>query len=143
MARQSMSEEVKAAALADLLAGEQPAVVAQRYGINRGTVKSWKARLASTDASTAPLDASVDAVIRQPAVEDRQARIGALIIQLLEARLAAQIAIAEHVRTNGTWINEQTASDLASLDGHLHRTTVDVLDRLAGSRRLADDRDSN
>jgi hypothetical protein len=144
MAQQPIPAEIKAAALADLLAGEQPAIVAKRYGLNRTTVNSWKSRLtAFADASTAPLDASANApgttLVRQPTVEDRQARIGTLILELLEARLVASIAIAHHIQTNDTWINVQTASDLATLDGHLHTATVAVLDRLADSRRAADD----
>jgi DNA-binding transcriptional regulator LsrR (DeoR family) len=147
MARQQVSAEIKAAALADLLAGDQPAIVAQRYGLNRDTVNKWKQRLSthlsvdmSTDMST---DKCVDtpsetSLVRRPTIEDRQTRIGELIIELLEARLAAQLAIARHVETNDAWIFAQSAADMASLDAHLHRTAVDTLDRLASRRRPED-----
>lgn len=137
MARQQYSEDVKAAAMADLMAGEQPAVVAQRYGLPPGTVRQWKNRMAVTLAVTpdvTPHDPPRVTAIQRPNVEDRQARIGSLIIELLQARLEAQLALARHITTNDAWVDKQTASDLASLDGHLHRTAVDVLDRLAGRR---------
>lgn len=138
--RQSYSEEIKAAAMADLMSGEQPAVVAQRYGLNRETVKTWKKRLEPiTEPAHEPITEPDTTIIRRPTYQLQQERIGSLIIQVLEARLQAQVAIAHHVRTNGTWINNQSASELAALDGHFHRTAVDVLDRLAGRHNAQSD----
>ena len=133
--RRAYSDDIKAAAMADLLTGDQPAVVAERYGVRPGTVRQWKMRLEVTPSVTNHVTDAVTVVQQRPTIEERQARIGSLIIEVLEARLEAQLAITKHVSTNGTWINNQTAADLATLDGHLHRTAVDVLDRLAAAHR--------
>lgn len=42
MARQSYSEEVKAAAMASLLEGQSVSAVAKEYEIPKGTVSNWK-----------------------------------------------------------------------------------------------------
>ena len=61
---QRYSKEIKAAALADLASGDQPAVVAQRYGLNRDLVNKWKQRMSAQ--VSAPLSAQTSAPIRRP-----------------------------------------------------------------------------
>jgi hypothetical protein len=45
------SIEIKAAAIADLLTGEQPAIVAKRYGLPGSLVRKWKFRLGTPDGT--------------------------------------------------------------------------------------------
>ncbi len=140
MPNQRVSEDIKAAAIADLMAGDQPAIVAQRYGVNRNTVQQWKQRMSPLLSPNMSTIVSPEAtIIHRPTTEQRQVRISELIIEVLEARLEAQLAITRHVQTNDTWLAKQTAADLAALDGHLHRTAVDVLDRLAGKRSASNE----
>ena len=44
MARTTIDPQIRAAAIADLLAGEQPAAVAATYGLDPTIVRQWKAR---------------------------------------------------------------------------------------------------
>lgn len=166
-ARIPITEEIRAAAMADLCAGDSPATIAQRYRINAATVRSWKSRLADdlSQAERASAEMEVESVpppatqhatpaatheiIATPATPQmqrttlvqRQMRIADLIIENLEARLAASLAISNHVKNNPQWVGQQSASELATLDEHLHRTSVDILDRLA-DRRDAEENDT-
>jgi transposase-like protein len=116
----------RAAAIADLLAGEQPAVVAERYGINPVTVRSWAQRYASGRASVPqPVATPV-----QPAVERQKVAIGETILALLEAKLNASRALAEAVR-DPAWLKKQSAADLAALGAYLDTTAFAIGDRLA------------
>lgn len=131
MARQT-DQKRKAAAIADLLNGDQPAVVAARYKLNATTVRSWKARL---DLPTATGDATgVATVIRQPAIETQQLEIGELIKASLKAKIIATQKIAEHA-THSAWLEKQTAADVATLFAAIDNAAVAILDRMArGSR---------
>src|SRR5690349_8900133 len=109
--------EIKAAAIADLLTGEQPAVVAKRYGLPGGLVRKWKFRLGTpdgtlhgtadgtdsvfvdaADASSASTKAPRAVTIR-PAIEAQQLELGELVLQSLRAKLLATQRIAEYVTT--------------------------------------------
>lgn len=167
-ARSPITEEIRAAAMADLCAGESPNAIAQRYRINAATVRSWKSRLAyelsqaeqvgmEQEAQSTPQAATTHATrvatseilathatsaavnLQRSAVVQRQLRIADLIIENLEARLAASLAISNHVKNNPQWVERQSASELAALDEHLHRTSVDILDRLADRRDAEED----
>lgn len=146
MPASNVPRDVKAAALADLMAGEQPAVVAERYGLPRNTVKSWRARLpagtgASTGASLAP-DASAPRPLIRPTVEAQQREIGAIILDLLAAKLEASAALARTV-SDPAWLARQSAAELAQLGAYLDGTALAIGDRLAGSADLAPpDRDA-
>lgn len=132
MARAIVPPEVKAAALADLHAGEQPAVVAERYGLDREVVKKWRQRMRgdmsprlsphSGDMSPAP--------VRQPAVEARQQTLAELVEANLRAKLIATQRIAEHV-TRDEWLNQQNATAVAELFDAIDRSAIGILDRLA------------
>lgn len=128
--------DMKAAALADLMAGEQPAVVAERYGLDRDTVKSWKRRhVAPDDAPVAPDDAPVPTrqqPIVRPKVEAQKYAIGEMILDLLRAKLKASAALAE-AASNPDWLREQSAAELATLGQWLDTSVFAIGDRLAGA----------
>jgi hypothetical protein len=125
--RDSERARTKAAAIADLMDGTQPAVVAARYGLNAATVRSWKARL---DVPVATPVATGVATVIQPSVETQQLEIGALIMENLRAKLIATQRIAEYATTQD-WLNKQTAADVAALFEALDRSATNILDRLA------------
>lgn len=121
--------------MADLLAGEQPAVVAERHGLNPATVRSWKLRTEIVPAATGN---ATPATVQRPAIERQQAEIGALVLDLLAAKLRASEAIAK-AATDEAWLKQQPASELAALGQWLDDTAFAIGDRLAGGRRPADD----
>lgn len=128
-----ISPDLRAAALADLLAGEQPAVVAKKHGLDPATVRSWKARfVAGDDATPLVTDATPVAAPRRPALEAEKAYIGETILDLLRAKLKASEAIASAV-TDPHWIRRQSASELATLGQWLDSTAFAIGDRLAGA----------
>ena len=138
MARDTTDPAIKAAALADLASGEQPAVVADRYQLNQATVRSWKARLDLPDATNGATNAAgVATVIQRPAIEAQQLAIGDLVIQNLRAKLIATQRIAEYV-TTPHWFDKQTAADVAELFEVIDRSAISVLDRLAAAHQRDD-----
>lgn len=128
-----ISPKVRAAALADLHAGEQPAVVAAKYGIDAAKVRVWKQRYVTSDVTpvTAPEP------IRRPALEAQKVSIGETILDLLRAKLKASQAIAA-AAADPDWLREQPASELAALGQWLDATAFAIGDRLAGARRADD-----
>lgn len=120
--------EIKAAALADLANGEQPAVIADRYGIPAGTVRQWKNRHDVTPDVTDRVT-----VVTRPTFDAQQYALGELVQQNLRAKLIATQRIAEHA-TNPAWLDKQTAADVATLFECLDRSAVGILDRLAQRR---------
>lgn len=134
MARPAIAARKRAAAIADLLAGEQPAVVAERHGIDAAKVRVWKQRYvtaAVTDSITAP-------VTVRPAIEAQQLALGDLVLANLRAKLTATQKIAEYV-TTPSWIEKQSAADMAELFETIDRAAVGILDRMAHGGRAADD----
>ena len=133
MVRPAINARKKAQALADLHAGDQPAVVAARYGFSGATVRKWKERLVTPDVTAGVT------VIQRPAIEAQQLAIGDLVLENLRAKLIATQRIAEHATTTD-WLDKQTAADVAELFECLDRSAVRILDRLAGnsSRAIAD-----
>jgi hypothetical protein len=123
-----ISPELRAAALADLHAGDQPAIVAERHGIDAATVRSWKARFVATDIAT---DATPIATRQHPAIERQKVEIGSAVLDLLRAKLDASRAIAEAVK-DPAWLKRQRANDLATLGEWLDGTALAIGDRLAG-----------
>jgi len=127
-----IDHERKAAALADLLDGDQPAIVAARYGLPSGTVRQWKARLVTPDVTTG-VTAGVTAgvtVLKRPALEAQQLALGELIMENLRAKLIATQRIAEYA-TTPTWFDKQSAADMAELFEVIDRSAIGILDRLA------------
>lgn len=139
MPRVIVPAATKAAALADLLTGDQPAVVAARYGLPSGTVRQWKNRLV-TDGVTESVTPSVTrpgrVVTIRPAIDAQQLEIGELVMDALRAKVIATQRIAEYV-TQPAWFDKQTAAEVAELFEALDRSAVSILDRL--SRHRTDD----
>lgn len=123
-----ISAKTRAAAIADLLDGMQPAVVAEKYGIDAAKVRVWKQRYVTSDV-TENITPSVT-ILRRPAVEAQQLAIGDLIMENLRAKLIATQRIAEYATTQ-EWIEKQNASDVATLFTALDQSAVGILDRLA------------
>lgn len=134
MGRSTLTPEIKAAALADLHAGEQPAVVAERYGLDPAKVRVWKQRYvtASVAPAVAPPVTAAPAPVRQPAVEARQQTLAELVEANLRAKLVATQRIAEHA-SREQWLAQQTAADVAELFEALDRSAIGILDRLANA----------
>lgn len=120
--------------MADLLAGEQPAVVAERHGLNPATVRKWKERL-EVPAVVTPEDVTPDVTVSRPVtrprVEAQQREIGALILDLLAAKLEASAALAR-AASDPEWLRKQRGSELAALGAYLDATALAIGDRLAG-----------
>jgi hypothetical protein len=135
MARKpKISPRVRAAVIADLMGGEQPAIVAQKHGVDAGTVRMWKTRYVAADvAFVAPA-----APIRQPSLEAEKAYIGGAVLDLLHAKLKASQAIAD-AASDPEWIRKQPAAELAVLGQWLDATAFAIGDRLAGAGEPADE----
>ncbi len=138
----AIDPKIKAKAIADLLSGEQPAVVAARYRVPAGTVRQWKARLVTPDVTqsvtppvTPPPGRAV--FVRKPQREAVQLEIGALVVANLRAKLLATQRIVEHVANNPQWIQEQNAAVLGELFERIDRSSIAMLDRMAAAGRPA------
>ena len=138
----SYSSEDKAAAMADLLNGDQPAVVAKRYGINVATVRSWKNRFEivnpDDNATVLPSHATDNATVatprQQPNLQQQQYDLGQLIFQNLRAKLEATQKIVEQVDDHD-WRSKQSATGLAELFQAIDDSAVRILDRVASRPR--------
>lgn len=131
--------EVKAQALADLLDGDQPAVVAARYGLPSGTVRQWKARLVTPDVTQSVTPAVTKVPIRQPSIERAQLDIAELIMENLRAKLIATQGIVDYVAHNPAWLEKQNAADVGALFTEIDRSAIAILDRMAAAGRRGDD----
>lgn len=134
--------EIKAQALADLLDGDQPAVVAARYGLPSGTVRQWKARLVTPDVTQSVTPAVTKVPIRQPSIERAQLDIAELIMENLRAKLIATQGIVEYVAHNPAWLEKQNAADLGALFEIIDHATTNILDRMAAAGRRSGDDES-
>jgi hypothetical protein len=126
--------EVKAAALADLHAGEQPAVVAERYGLDPAKVRVWKQRYVTATVArpVTPVVTVERPTVRRPAEDARHQTLAELVEANLRAKLIATQRIAEHV-TRDEWLATQNATAVAELFEALDRSAIGILDRLAGA----------
>lgn len=116
------SDQIKAQALAALLAGQAPAQVAASLGIPIGTLKSWKSRQKNGDA------------VAVVATEKRE-QIGALLLDYLVMTLET-LKVQQQVFADEEWLRKQSASEVAVL----HGVSVDKVVRLLEG--LADNEDS-
>ena len=133
MPRSTVSPAVRAAALADLHNGDQPAVVAERYGLDANTIRQWKLRYVTSSDVTLPVTERTPAdvtVIHRPNVEAQQYELGELVMMNLRAKLIATQRIAEYA-SSPSWIDKQNAADVAELFEVIDRSAISVLDRLA------------
>ena len=135
MPRSKVTPEVRAAALADLHNGDQPAIVAERYGIDRGVVKMWKQRYVSNVVSVT--EGAPVSVIHRPQLELQQLELGELVMMNLRAKLIATQRIADYA-SSPAWIDKQNAADMAELFEVLDRSAISVLDRLAAAHQRDD-----
>ncbi len=115
--RTTIPDDVKAAALADLVFMSYSAVAA-KYRLNPKTVSVWKSR-------------ELPATLQQSthAVELKKDRIAALALEYLEANLNAQIAQA-YVTSDPNYINRQPAGEVAILHGVLNDKALRLLEAL-------------
>lgn len=122
---QDYSDQVKAAALAALLAGQAPSQVAATFGIPVGTLKSWKSRQRNGEA------------VAVVATEKRE-RIGALLLEYLEEGLTT---LREQVKVfrDQEWLKKQPASELAVLHGVVADKQIRLLEALADDEANSDE----
>jgi hypothetical protein len=125
-----VSPDIRAAAIADLQAGEQPAVVAERYGVDSATVRVWKQRYVTTPDAlhVTPITTVVTA---SESADHRT--FGELVFDLLRAKLRASEAIARAAE-DAEWIKRQTGADVAALGMWLDASAFAIGDRLAGNQ---------
>jgi hypothetical protein len=115
--RTTIPDEVKAAALADLVL-LSPFTVASKYGVSPSTVRSWKAR-----------DLPVVLESLQHLATQKRDRIAVLALEYLEANLNALTSQA-YVASNPNYINRQPAGELAILHGVLADKSIRLIDAL-------------
>lgn len=138
MAKSRVAPEIRAAALADLQAGEMPAVVADRYGLDREVVKKWKTRYVPAhvpDVGAVPVPPSRPVLLQRPALERAQLGIAELVMKNLEAKLLATQRIAEYAANSPAWLDKQTAADVGELFERIDRSAIAILDRMATAGR--------
>jgi hypothetical protein len=129
MAASTISPDIRAAAIADLLSGDTPAEVARRYAIDPANVRQWKARYVTAGVTATPVHVTPDVTLPTPQIGAPH-EIGRLLLDLLAAKLEASKAIAQAAR-NPTWLAQQSAADLAQLGEYLDRSAFSLGDRLA------------
>lgn len=123
------SDQVKAQALAALLAGQAPAQVAATFGIPIGTLKSWKSRQRNGES------------VAVVATEKRE-RIGELLLEYLVTTL--ETLKAQHqVFADVAWLKQQSASEAAVLHGVLIDKAVRLLEGLADEGAASGDLESD
>jgi transposase-like protein len=113
------SDQIKAQALAALLAGQAPSEVARLYNIPVGTLKSWKSRQLRGDSV-----ATVATDVRE--------RIGLLLLTYLEETLYT-LTIQQKAFRNEEWLYKQSAAEAATLHGISVDKAVRLLEGLADS----------
>lgn len=112
MAKRSYPEELKAAALADVvLLG--PGATAAKYGIPRSTLSEWQ---------------KAHSIVHDPHV--KKARVLDLAVTYLEANLQALTAQA-YVASDPAYIERQPAEGLAILHGVMADKSVRLLEAIA------------
>jgi transposase-like protein len=116
------SDQVKAQALAALLAGQSFTEVAKALHVPIGTLKSWKQRHADVLAQPDAADASNASAKKE--------RIGALLLDYLVTTLET-LKAQQKVFADATWLNKQSASEVAILHGVLADKTIRLLEGLA------------
>lgn len=118
MARTQYPDELKAVAMAALLSGQSINVVAKKYNIPTGTVKSWATRERNAmRGDNTMLDGN------------QRERIGDLIIDNVEAMLETTKEML-HVVKDKKWLHKQSASEVAVLFGVIADKTYRLLETL-------------
>jgi hypothetical protein len=104
VARGQYSDEVKAAVMAALLAGQGVNEVAAAYSVPAATVRSWKSR-AGLRESVAPIVS-----------DDARSRISDLLVGYL-AKIIGALSAQADLFADHEWLKKQTAGELAVLHG--------------------------
>lgn len=127
--------DIKAAAIADLMTGDDAPTVAARYKLNPGTVRVWKQRYVTASqhpvTPVAPVT-PVESLARLSSLEARKQRIAELILDLLAAKLEASQRLTAYL-SDPTVLAKYKFEELVNLNGYLDRTALTLGDRLAGS----------
>lgn len=121
MTQAPIAEEIKTAALVDLVV-MSPAAVAAKYGLNPATVRKWKSREMRHLVTS---------------VTQKSERLQVLFYEYLEANLNAQIAQA-YVAAEPTYIERQPAGELATLHGVLNDKLIRAVDALRPASHTAE-----
>jgi transposase-like protein len=113
--RTEYSDEIKAACMAALIAGQSIAEIAREYNIPEGTVACWRSRANGSVASVAS--------------PETKTAIGDLLLDYLRTALVSLKAQAV-VASDPAWLMKQPASELAVLHGVMTDKAVRLLDAL-------------
>lgn len=116
------SEEVKAAAMAELLRGQSVNEVARKYQIPPGTASAWRAKARAESGITPNTPAAV--TIQKETIADL----------LLEYMKESIISLRAQVKafSDPEWLRSQSAADLAILHGVQNDKMVRMLEALGG-----------
>lgn len=112
MERTSYSDEMKAAVLAALMAGQSVSEVAREYHLPKGTVSAWKKRMTVAENAT------------------QKKEIGELLVEYLKRNLIT-LKVQAEVFADKAWLKKQPAGELAVLHGVLTDKAVRLLDALS------------
>lgn len=107
------SNEVKAAAVAAVLAGESVSSVAKQFGVSRAAIVEWRDKTGITGEVT-------------PVAQQKKHDLGMQVYGLLEDSIA-HLRFQLRVTADEEWIKRQTANDLAIYHGVIADKTVRLL----------------
>jgi transposase-like protein len=122
--RAKYDPEIRAAAIAALLAGQSVSAVAKQYNLPKGTVSDWKRKPVGVDPTQKPNDGSES--------------IGELLNRLVRAQLLQCIAIAE-VWQDKKWIRTKGATEIGVNAGIANDKLVRMLEAMSTSGSSGDD----
>lgn len=116
MSKKRYPDEVRAAVLSALLAGQSINSVAREYNIPPGTISNWKNRPG----------------IPTNGIQKRSEAIGDLLVQYLRTNLATLEKQAEFFGDED-WLRQQSASDAAVLHGVMTDKSVRLIEAMSGT----------
>lgn len=119
MAKIEYPNEVKAAVMSALLAGQSVTEIASEYKIPASTIRSWKSRQVNGE--------SVASVATQ-----KREEIGDLLLDYLRTMLKTLRTQAEHFGDK-EWLKDQGANELAVLHGVSTDKAIRLLEALSES----------
>lgn len=114
-ARQSYDDSTKAAVMAALLTGQSVSAIAKEYNIPTSTIRNWKVAV--------ELEGAVD--------QEQRYEIGDMLLDYLREILNALRLQAIHFG-KATWLDTQSAADLAVLHGVSADKALRIIEALAG-----------
>lgn len=120
--RTNYGEDVKAAVLAALLAGQSVSEVSREYNIPEGTIKSWRTRKNVSQMQRDAFEDASDATLKKD--------IGELLLGYLQTNLETLRAQAR-VFGDEEWLKQQSAGELAVLHGVMTDKAVRLLEAMS------------